>query len=121
MGEREEKLEAMGYPIDRIAPEGKLVDAVAIVGDLLYASGQVPFDGTELASKGKVPSEVSAADATRAAVCGECAACNPPASWLARCHRPCRSDHRVRQLRSDVHRSTPDHQRRIPTRPRCLW
>jgi len=67
MGEREQKLEALGYPLDRIAPEGKLVDAFAIVGDVLYASGQVPFDGTELASKGKVPSAVSAADATRAA------------------------------------------------------
>jgi len=67
MSERESKLEAMGYSLDKIAPEGKLVDAVAVVGDMLYASGQVPFDGTVLASKGKVPSEVSAADATRAA------------------------------------------------------
>ena len=67
MSERESKLEALGYPLDRIAPEGKLVDAIAVVGDILYASGQVPFDGAELASKGKVPSEISAADATRAA------------------------------------------------------
>jgi len=67
MSEREQKLEAMGFALDRIAPEGKLVDALSIVGDLLYASGQVPFDGDKLVSKGKVPSEVSPADATRAA------------------------------------------------------
>jgi enamine deaminase RidA (YjgF/YER057c/UK114 family) len=67
MSERDAKLEALGYPLDRIAAEGKLVDALAIVGDILYASGQVPFDGSELVSKGKVPSEISSADATRAA------------------------------------------------------
>ena len=37
------------------------------MGDVLYASGQVPFDGDKLVSEGKVPSEVSAADATKAA------------------------------------------------------
>jgi enamine deaminase RidA (YjgF/YER057c/UK114 family) len=44
-----------------------LVDAVAIVGSILYASGQVPFDGSQLVSKGKVPSQVNVEDATRAA------------------------------------------------------
>src|SRR4051812_41906068 len=67
MSERDAKLEALGYPLDRTTPEGKLVDAVAIVGDIVYASGQVPFDGSNLVSKGKVPSDVSAEDATRAA------------------------------------------------------
>jgi len=67
MNEREQRLTAMGYPIDQTTPEGKLVDAVATVGAIVYASGQVPFSGDKLVSKGKVPSEVTAADATRAA------------------------------------------------------
>lgn len=67
MSIRESKLEQLGYPIDRITPEGKLVDAVAVVGRTIYASGQVPFDGDQLVSKGKVPSQISPADATRAA------------------------------------------------------
>jgi enamine deaminase RidA (YjgF/YER057c/UK114 family) len=67
MSERDAKLKALGFPLDRTAAEGMLVDAVAIVGDIVYASGQVPFDGSELVSKGKVPSEISSADATRAA------------------------------------------------------
>lgn len=67
MIDREQKLAALGYPPDRTTPEGQLVDAVAIVGTVVYASGQVPFDGDRLASKGKVPSEVSVEDATRAA------------------------------------------------------
>lgn len=67
MSEREQKLIALGYPIDRTTPEGKLVDALAVLGPTIYASGQVPFDGDQLSSKGKVPSEVNVADATRAA------------------------------------------------------
>ncbi len=67
MSEREEKLIALGYPIERTTPEGKLVDAVAIVGSHVYASGQMPFDGDALVSKGKVPSQVGADDAGRAA------------------------------------------------------
>jgi len=67
MSERETKLESLGYPLDRISAEGKLVDRVAIVGNILYASGQVPFDGDKLVSKGKVPSEVNVPDATKAA------------------------------------------------------
>jgi enamine deaminase RidA (YjgF/YER057c/UK114 family) len=63
----EQKLESLGYPLDRCAPEGSLVDPFSIIGDLLFASGQVPFDGTVLTSKGKVPSQVSPEAATRAA------------------------------------------------------
>ena len=44
MNEREQKLEALGYPLDRKTPEGDLVASLAIAGDILYASGQVPFD-----------------------------------------------------------------------------
>jgi len=70
MSERAQKLEALGYPIDRLNPEGELIRGVMIDGTTIYASGQVPFDGSELTSKGKVPSEVSPEDArTAAALC----------------------------------------------------
>lgn len=67
MNEREQKLESLGYPADRRTPEGSLVDALAIAGDILYASGQVPFDGDQLTSVGKVPSQISVEQATKAA------------------------------------------------------
>jgi 3-hydroxybutyryl-CoA dehydrogenase len=65
--EREQKLESLGYPLNRQAPEGPLVDAVAIAGNLVYASGQVPFDGNKLLACGKVPSQIGVEEATRAA------------------------------------------------------
>src|SRR5688572_16003150 len=67
MGEREQRLQALGFPLDRTTPEGKLVDPLSIVGRVCYVSGQVPFDGDKLASKGKVPDEVSPEEATKAA------------------------------------------------------
>jgi enamine deaminase RidA (YjgF/YER057c/UK114 family) len=67
MNDRETKLASLGFPLDTRTPEGALVDALAITGNTLYASGQVPFDGDVLTSKGKVPSQVSVEDATRAA------------------------------------------------------
>ena len=67
MSQREQRLEELGYPIDRTTPEGALVDPLSVVGRIVYASGQVPFDGDQLVSKGKVPDEVSPQDATRAA------------------------------------------------------
>jgi enamine deaminase RidA (YjgF/YER057c/UK114 family) len=68
--ERDQKLESLGYPLDRTTPEGKLVDALAIDGQTIYASGQVTFDGDKLVSKGKVPSQVGVEEATRmAALC----------------------------------------------------
>ena len=70
MSEREQKLESLGYPLNRTTPEGKLVDAIAIDGKTVYASGQVTFDGDKLVSKGKVPSQVAVEEATRmAALC----------------------------------------------------
>jgi enamine deaminase RidA (YjgF/YER057c/UK114 family) len=67
MSDREKKLEELGYPLGKRTPEGKLVDPLSIAGDILYASGQVPFDGDKLISKGKVPSQVNMEEATRAA------------------------------------------------------
>ena len=67
IGSREAKLVAAGYPLERTSPEGNLVDGISIVGNILYASGQVPFDGDQLTSVGKVPSQVSEEEATKAA------------------------------------------------------
>ncbi len=67
MGQREEKLTALGYPVEQATPEGDLVSALVIDGSTIYASGQVPFEGDQLVSQGKVPSEVSLEDATQAA------------------------------------------------------
>lgn len=67
MGDRDSRLEQLGYPLDRTSPEGSLVDGLIIDGNTIYASGQVPFDGDTLVSRGKVPSQVSADDATVAA------------------------------------------------------
>lgn len=67
MSDREKKLEAAGYPLDHGPKEGPVIDLLAVVGDTLYASGQVPYDAGVLTSKGKVPSQVSVADATTAA------------------------------------------------------
>ena len=67
MGDREQKLEAAGFPFDRGPKEGPVIDLIAALGDTVYASGQVPFDAGVLTSKGKVPSQVSIEDATKAA------------------------------------------------------
>ncbi len=67
MGARDDRLEHLGYPIDQLLPEGKVFDAVRIDGSTIYASGHVPFDGDQLTSKGKVPSQVSMEEAKQAA------------------------------------------------------
>lgn len=67
VGEREKKLEEIGYPLDRGPKEGPVIDLLSVVGDVVFASGQVPFDAGTLTSKGKVPSQVSVAEATKAA------------------------------------------------------
>jgi enamine deaminase RidA (YjgF/YER057c/UK114 family) len=63
----DERLEDLGYPLDRLTPEGSLVEGLVIEGDIIYASGQVPFNGHQLTCIGKVPSEISHAEATAAA------------------------------------------------------
>ena len=55
MGDREKKLEDAGYPFDRGPKEGPVIDLLSVLGDTLYASGQVPYDAGVLTSKGKVP------------------------------------------------------------------
>jgi enamine deaminase RidA (YjgF/YER057c/UK114 family) len=67
MNTPEEILKDLGYPLEKTTPEGKLVDSLVVEGQTLYASGQVAFDGDQLVSKGKVPSQVSLEAATQAA------------------------------------------------------
>ncbi len=64
----DEKLEALGYPLDRRLSPGAMYRPVVIDGTTAYVSGCVPFDGDKnLVSRGKVPSQVSLEDAKRAA------------------------------------------------------
>lgn len=72
MSTRDRKLEDLGYPLDKIKyATGGVIEPFAADGTTLYLSGQVPFDGEELKYVGKVPSQVSIADATKAAeLCG---------------------------------------------------
>jgi enamine deaminase RidA (YjgF/YER057c/UK114 family) len=67
MTTRDQTLERLGYPLDRTTPEGHLVATAVTDGTIIYASGQVPFNGSELMYRGKVPSQVSVFDATAAA------------------------------------------------------
>ena len=71
---RDQRLEALGYPLDRTPGAGAIYKPVVIHGTTVYVSGSVPIDGGELISKGKVPSEVSLDDAQQAAAL--CAANN---------------------------------------------
>ena len=70
MSTRDEKLEALGYPLDRIPGVGAIYVPVVVDGTTVYTSGSVPYDGATLVGKGKVPSVVSVEDAQRhAALC----------------------------------------------------
>ncbi|WP_437230660.1 RidA family protein [Planctomicrobium sp. SH661] len=70
IGQRDAKLAELGFPLDRVPGEGALVDALSVVGDIVYVSGQVPFDGDQLVSVGKVPTDVPEEEAGRiAALC----------------------------------------------------
>ena len=67
-GERERKLEQLGFPLDRKLSAGAIYKPVVVDGATIYVSGCVPFDGDgNLMSKGKVPSQVSLEDARRVA------------------------------------------------------
>lgn len=64
----DQKLESLGYPLDKIPLPGAIYKPVVIDGTTVYVSGCVPMDGARnLASWGKVPSQVSVEDAKRAA------------------------------------------------------
>lgn len=52
---REEKLEALGYPLERVPKPGAIYKPVVLHGTTAYVSGCVPFDGDgNLVSVGKV-------------------------------------------------------------------
>jgi enamine deaminase RidA (YjgF/YER057c/UK114 family) len=64
----DETLESLGYPLDRLPLPGAIYKPVVIDGTTVYVSGCIPMDGgRNLASRGKVPSQVSVEDAKRAA------------------------------------------------------
>jgi hypothetical protein len=67
MSSRDTLRTRLGYPLERTAPEGKLVESLVIDGSLIYASGQVPLDGDRLINQGNVPSQVSKDSAAMAA------------------------------------------------------
>lgn len=68
IGERERKLEQLGFPLDRKLSPGAIYKPVVVDGTTIYVSGCVPFDGDgNLVSKGKVPSQVSLEEARKAA------------------------------------------------------
>jgi enamine deaminase RidA (YjgF/YER057c/UK114 family) len=67
-GQRDAKLEQLGYPLGEVPKPAASYLPVVISGGLAYLSGAVPFErGNELAFQGSVPSQVSLAEATRAA------------------------------------------------------
>lgn len=64
----DQKLESLGFPLDRKLTAGAIYRPVVIDGTTAYVSGCVPFDGDKnLVSKGKVRSQVSVEDARKAA------------------------------------------------------
>src|SRR4051794_21169521 len=67
LGECDRKLEALGYPLDRIPAVGAIYMPVIVDGMTVYTSGSVPLDGDVLIAAGKVPSVISLEDAQRAA------------------------------------------------------
>ena len=68
IGERDKKLESLGYALDKTLSRGAIYQPVVVDGTTVYVSGCVPFDGDKnLVSKGKVPSQVPLADAQMAA------------------------------------------------------
>lgn len=69
-GQRDQVLEALGYPLDTIPAVGAIYRPVVIDGTTVYTSGNVPFDGDRLIGAGKVPTEVPLEIAQRhAALC----------------------------------------------------
>lgn len=65
---REEKLESLGFPLDRIPAPAAIYRPVVVQGTTAYVSGCLPFDGpNNLTSKGKLGRDVSLAQGQQAA------------------------------------------------------
>jgi len=67
MGIREQRLEGLGYPLDKTIKPAAMYDLLAVDGQTVYASGSIPLDGATLVSIGKVPTDVSVEEAQAAA------------------------------------------------------
>ncbi len=67
MGERDKKLEELGYPLDDLSGPSAIYRHVCVTGKTVYVSGAVPRSEGELVFKGKVPSEVSIEEAQKSA------------------------------------------------------
>ena len=67
MGDREKKLEELGYPIDDVPAPGAIYKPVIVHGKTVYVSGAVPMKNGKVDSVGKVPSVVSLEEAQKAA------------------------------------------------------
>ncbi|HEY7116942.1 MAG TPA: RidA family protein [Tepidisphaeraceae bacterium] len=68
MNEREQKMKSLGFSPECNLKAGAIYRPVVIDGTTAYVAGCVPFDENQrLASKGKVPTEVSLEEAQRAA------------------------------------------------------
>jgi enamine deaminase RidA (YjgF/YER057c/UK114 family) len=68
MSERDDKLRFLGYSPECNLKAGAIYKPVVIDGTTAYVAGCVPFDDQQqLTSRGKVPTEVSLADAQKAA------------------------------------------------------
>jgi enamine deaminase RidA (YjgF/YER057c/UK114 family) len=64
----DQKLESLGYPLDRKLSAGAIYKPVIIDGTTAYVAGCLPFDGDKnLVSKGKVRSQVSVEAGQKAA------------------------------------------------------
>lgn len=64
----EQKLESLGYPLERKLSAGAIYKPVVIDDTTVYVSGCLPFDGEKnLVSQGKVPSQIAVEEARRAA------------------------------------------------------
>ena len=74
MGEREQRLESLGFPVNDVPGPGAIYKPVVVHNKTVYVSGAVPVAGGKLVSKGKVPTEVTLEEAQRAAAL--CAANN---------------------------------------------
>lgn len=66
--DREQKLEQLGFPVDRVPGVGALYRPVVIQGSTAYVSGAVPFDGPgNLQWRGQVGTELTLEEAQKAA------------------------------------------------------
>jgi len=67
MGNREEKLEALGYPLADTPKPAGIYTPLVVDGKTAYLSGMVPVETGGLKYKGKVPTDVDLEEAKKAA------------------------------------------------------